>query len=503
MTDRVLFDYQARWWAAAEDHPVRVIEKSRRIGLTWVEAARMALDAAEAAGADGWYVGYNKDMSQEFIRDVGHWARAYALVASEIGEDVFLDDDGKEIHYFVIRFASGFRVTALSSRPANLRGKQGNILIDEAAFHDDLAGLLKSSIANLMWGGTVAIVSTHFGVDSEFNRLVEDVREGRKEYYLQRTTLDDAIADGLCRRIFQVLGQDWSPEAEKKWRNDLIAFYGDDADEELFCVPSASAGLYLNPAVVEDRMDPTGRVVTLDLKPEFARLPEKRKQREVDHWIKDNVAPLVAKLNRARQHFFGMDFGRVSDLSCLPAIELGTDMVRRIPFVVEMHGVPYDQQKQVLFAVVNGLPRFAGGAMDATGNGEYLAEAAVNQYGESLIEAVKITAQWYAEAMPPFKAAIEDGLITYPRYDGILIDCKALRRVNGLPRIPNLREKDAKGLKRHGDFAIAAALGYSATRGGATVYRVHRARPGRKDTDRSLRRRARRGAGMKNRKGAI
>jgi len=46
---------------------------------------------------------------------------------------------------------------------ANLRGKQGRVIIDEAAFHDNLEELLKAALALLMWGGEVRIISTHNG----------------------------------------------------------------------------------------------------------------------------------------------------------------------------------------------------------------------------------------------------------------------------------------------------------------------------------------------------
>ena len=144
----VLLAYQQRW--CADQSPVKVIEKSRRVGLSWGEAADSALLAASQKGMDVWYIGYNKDMAQEFIRDCSDWAKHYALAAGEIEvtEEVFKDgDDEKAILAFVIRFASGFRITALSSRPSNLRGKQGRVIIDEAAFHEQLGELLKAAMA--------------------------------------------------------------------------------------------------------------------------------------------------------------------------------------------------------------------------------------------------------------------------------------------------------------------------------------------------------------------
>ena len=155
-TPTVLLPYQQAW--CADQSPVKLCEKSRRIGLSWGEAADTALLAASAKGMDAWYIGYNKDMALEFIRDCAGWAKHYQLAAGEIEEteEVFVEgDDRQSVLAFVIRFASGYRITALSSRPSNLRGKQGRVIIDEAAFHEQLGELLKAAMALLMWGGQV------------------------------------------------------------------------------------------------------------------------------------------------------------------------------------------------------------------------------------------------------------------------------------------------------------------------------------------------------------
>ena len=148
----------------ADQSPVKVFEKSRRIGISWAEAADDTLYASEKGAGEKrnvWYIGYNKDMALEFINDCANWARAYNLAASEMEEYDEIDQEEiegvvqeKKILAFRITFASGWRITALSSRPTNLRGKQGRVILDEAAFHDDLAGLLKAAMALLIWGGT-------------------------------------------------------------------------------------------------------------------------------------------------------------------------------------------------------------------------------------------------------------------------------------------------------------------------------------------------------------
>ena len=128
----VLLPYQVRW--IADDAAVKVAEKSRRVGITWAEAADAALSAAAAAGMDTWYLGYNRDMAREFVETAAAWARQFNKAAHAI-EEIALEDERRDLLAYRIRFASGHKIGALSSRPSNLRGKQGRAVIDEAAFN--------------------------------------------------------------------------------------------------------------------------------------------------------------------------------------------------------------------------------------------------------------------------------------------------------------------------------------------------------------------------------
>ncbi|MGV8769472.1 hypothetical protein ACV35W_32850, partial [Pseudomonas aeruginosa] len=85
---------------------------------------------------------------------------------------------------------------------------------------------------------------------------IQDVREGRKEYSIHTIKLDDAIAEGLYKRICYVTGQEWSPEAEKAWRDGLYknAPNIESADEEYGCVPKKSGGAYLSRVLIEAAM---------------------------------------------------------------------------------------------------------------------------------------------------------------------------------------------------------------------------------------------------------
>lgn len=453
----VFLPYQKKW--LADKAAVKVVEKSRRVGLTWAQAHDDTLLAATSGryGMDILYISFNQDMTREYIEACAEWAKRLQIVAGKVNEDVFRDGDEREIKAFRIDFASGRKILALSNRPSNLRGKQGRVIIDEAAFVEDLPELLKAALALLMWGGQVIIISTHNGADNPFNQLVQDVRAGVLPYSLHRITLDDALQDGLYRRICQVTEKTWTPEAEEAWRADLIKTYSDGADEELFCIPRQSSGAYLTTTMIEACMDDMPVLTWTPPADNFVDWPLTVAERYTRGWIAERVEPLLAGLPKDRAHFCGVDFGRSGDLSVFwPATE-EKDLRLVPPFVLELRNCPHRTQEQILFAILDGMPRFSGVSLDARGNGSALAESARQQYGPGLVREVMISESWYRETMPLLKSGIEDKALRLPKDAGILSDFRSLRVMKGVARVPEQRTKDKTG-GRHGDSAVACAM---------------------------------------------
>jgi phage FluMu gp28-like protein len=465
----ILLEYAKRFFAAKNN--VKVWPKSRRIGASWSCAAVAALRAgakrqtADIRPMDVWYVGYNKDMAEEFVRDTGSWVGHYQIAADAFEEEIVKDGD-KDILTYVIRFASGFRVTALSSRPSNLRGKQGLVIIDEAAFHEDLPGLLKAALALLMWGGELWVLSSHNGVDNAFNELVEDCRAGRKPYYCQQTTLDDALGDGLYQRICLSLGLEWSMEAQNAWRAELIEQYGDDADEELFCVPSNGGGAYFQLSSLERSMVLDAPIFKFECTNDFAAKPEPDRVSETQRWLDIDVAPQVRELvNPHWLSFFGMDFARSGDLSVFLPLQERADLRKVCPFALELRNVPFEQQKQiVLFVVSKLLPKFMYGALDATGNGSYLSEVCWQKYGEHRISRCNLNRPFYSEYYPKYRADLQEGGILLPRSADWKADHRLVVLDKGVGSLPDKTIKGADGKQRHGDSASAGLLACYATR---------------------------------------
>lgn len=463
----VLLGYQKRWVGIRA--PLKVGEKSRRIGLTWAEAADNVLVAAsstQAGGMNVYYLGYNQDMTVEYIQACAMWARAFNYAAGEIEEGIWEDEDpDKHIKTYTITFPSGYRIVALTSRPSNLRGRQGVVVIDEAAFHQDLAELLKAALALLIWGGEVHVISTHDGTDNPFNELIQDIRAGKRKGELFRCTFKEAVADGLYRRVCLRKGIDWTAEGEAEWVESVYAFYGDAAEEELDCVPSQGGGAYLSLALLEQRASREVPVLRLAYPQGYETIAEHLRLADSLAWCERELLPVLQAIPRELRSFYGMDFGRSGDLSVIVPLLQVADLRRRQPFQVELRNVPFKQQEQILFYVADRLPCFMGGKHDARGNGQALAEAAAVRYGHSRIDQVMLTEAWYRDNMPPFKAALEDGTLDQiPADKDTIDDYRAITVIKGVPRIPDTRTTEKGGGKRHGDAAVAGVLAHAASR---------------------------------------
>lgn len=473
----VLLPYQARVVNLLDGtamERVLFVEKSRRIGLTWGLAAYAALRAGRqkaAGGMDVMYISYSREMTREFIDACAMWARAFDSAASEVEETLFdQDDDDKAINAFRIKFASGFEIMALSSAPRGLRGKQGVVIIDEAAFVDSLAELLKAALAFLMWGGQVVVCSTHDGADNPFNQTVQDILAGRSKYAHVRIDFDQALEQGLYQRICFVTGQTWSVDAEAEWRQSIIDFYGDGADEELFCIPSLSSGSWLPAPLIEARMTVDVPVLRLELPADYLYRHRLDQASLMAPFMADLIAQLEA-LDLGPQFAFGSDFARNIDLTTGSLMAIEQRLKRREVLAYELRNVPGDEQKLICKTVLNHVrSRLVGAAFDATGMGWTVAEdmgrifgLREDPQGSGLVMAVKFAEEWYRINMPPLKAAFEDDAIALIKDNDHLSDLRAIKLVRGIARVPVLREGEA-GKKRHGDHAIAVALGHYASR---------------------------------------
>lgn len=472
LAEGVLMRHQAEWLEDTSD--LKIAEKGRRTGITFAEALDCTLIAAakrSAGGQNCFYIGDTKDKGREFIGYVKHFAQMVAKELREIEEFIFVDEraDGstKHISGYRIAFASGFRVEALSSRPENIRGLQGTVVIDEAAYHRDVREVLDAVNALLIWGGKIRVISTHNGVLNPFNELVKEALAEKVPFKVHNIPFQKAIDNGLFKRVCLIKGEPWSPEAEAEWEAKIRGSYGPRTakmKQELDAIPAEQEGAALTRVMIEACMKGGIPVIRWACKDEFKNYPDHIRTAETKEWCERELLPLLLKLDHRRQHVFGEDFGRTGDATAILPMEIGLDLVRRSVFAVELRNVPFDQQREILFYIVDRLPRLVGGALDATGNGAYLAEKASQRYGATVVE-VKLSEAWYRTEMPAYTMAFSDKTILLPADADILADHQSLAYVNGIVKVPEGHtSKGADGFDRHGDTAVAGALAYFASR---------------------------------------
>lgn len=405
-------------------------------------------------------------MAREFIDACAMWSSKFNRASGQIQEELFEDED-KAILTYVIYFASGFKIKALSSNPKNLRGMQGVVCIDEAAFHEKLREVLKAAMALTMWGAKVRLISTHNGADNLFNELILDSRAGRKRFSVHTITIEEACREGLYQRICQVTKQLWTQDKEREWIDNLLndTASPEDAEEEYFCVPKNGSGVWLSRALIERQMNEHTPIVRFSAKDGFSLTPEPVRYKEMALWCEAHLQPILQALQPTQLHFFGEDFARSGDMTSFVVLAQQQNLVKSVRLIVELGNMPYKQQEQIVYFILTRLPNFSGGAFDARGNGGYLAESAKDAFG-SLIDCVQLSEKWYREHTAPFKAALEDGeLEDIPKDADILADLRSFQVVKGVPRIPDKRVKSADGTsKRHGDTAISLLLAHYASR---------------------------------------
>lgn len=436
---RELLPYQARW--INDDVPLKVWEKSRRIGASWAEAADAVIYAARRGGGSHYYMSYSKEMARGFVDDCAQWAKVLQAGASAVQEEILDLDDRGSIQVLRIKLASGQSIVALPSSPRALRslGRPGDrVTVDEAAFLDDLPAVLKAALAFLLWSGRVHVISTHNGEGSAFNALLTEVRDGRKPGSVHRTTLGEAIDDGLYGRICAVSGMAATEAGAAAWEADVRRMYGESAAEELDCVPSSGAGSWLSwEQVLRAEDDDAGR-------------PEMYRGGAV--WI-------------------GVDIARRRDLWVATAIEQVGDVLWLREMAVR-EDTPFRVHKAVVGEMIRRY-RPVRVAVDQTGMGEAVVEDWRDTWGWS-IEGVSFSEAARLDLATHLRAACEDGRLRIPRADALRDDLRSVKRAAGATGARVRLVTDSRGTDGHADrfWSLALAVAASAAPRAHTRFRV-------------------------------
>src|SRR6266700_1680106 len=191
--------YQRGW--LADNSPLKIIEKSRQIGMTFTDAYDSVKKvAARGARLDVWVSSRDEKQAKLYLEDCARWADIFQESASDLGELAI--DRNRDFSAYVLEFKSGRRIYSLSSNPNALAGKRGHVKLDEFALNQDQRLLYRVAKPVTQWGGQLCIISTHRGAGTLFYQLVQDAINGNPMgWSLHQIPIQKAVAEGIVERI--------------------------------------------------------------------------------------------------------------------------------------------------------------------------------------------------------------------------------------------------------------------------------------------------------------
>jgi phage FluMu gp28-like protein len=371
---------------------IKIWEKSRRIGATYVQSFEDVLDCIEERVPAVWFSSADESAAKEYILYCSQWAKIFDKAASDVGENVIDEKNG--VKSLQIVFSNGSRINALSSNPKAFRSKGGKVVWDEAAHHDQDREMWKAAKPAATWGFPIRILSTHNGKSTLFFKFIEQIKAGKLSWSLHNTDIFKAVEDGLYDKI---LGRKTTQAERNAWIEELKRDSFDNSTwlEEYCCIPVDEATAFLT--------------------------YEQISKCEIDNAEKENLFEIEGDL------FVGVDIGRRKDLTVISIVEKISD-VRFLRKRIELEQAPFSVQKEILFEILS-HPKLRRAAIDATGLGMQLAEETQSKFGRYRIEPITFTGKTKEEMAYNLLALFQDCLVKIPPDRNLREDLHSIRKV--------------------------------------------------------------------------
>lgn len=433
--DTLLLPYQTSW--VRDKARLKLMEKSRQIGLSWAEAYSVVRSKSFVEAAlDHWISSRDEIQARLFLEDCKAFAGLLQIGAEDLGEKV-IDEKGHSA--FVLQFANGLRAHSMSSNADAQAGKRGGRTLDEFALHPDPRRLYAIAYPGITWGGSMSIFSTHRGSGNYFNELIREAREdgNPKGISLHRVTLQDALDQGFLYKLQTKL-----PEGDPRQAMDEAEYFdfirAGAPDEETFaeeymCVPSDDNAAFLTFELIASCEYKAGEDWETDLE--------------------DAKGPL----------YIGVDIGRRHDLTVISVLERLGDVLytRRL---IELKGMPFSRQEEIIWPIL-ATPGVRRACFDNTGLGMQLAERAQERFGVYKVEPVTFSGPVKEALAYPLRSAFEDRAIRIPRHRALAADLRAVKKET--TAAGNIRFAADRGVNGHADRFWSLALAVEAAKSAA------------------------------------
>jgi phage FluMu gp28-like protein len=415
--------YQVRWKNDAA--PLRICQKGRQIGISYVDQYDSVLKAAVKRGKDVWVVSRDEVQAKQYIAGSKRWARILGYAAEDLGEQIFTLASGQPVKVQVLHFASGASIYALSSSPDAIAGKTGHVKLDEFALHKDQRSLYAVAKPVTQWGGTLSIISTHRGPSTVFNQIITDIKERGNPmgWSLHTIPIELAVSQGLVEKIdaatggalAATLGVRPSPAAasfphpvnpvslREAWLARVRAECIDEEqwNQEYCCIPADENTAFLSYDLIHSCEDPHLHLLSLE-------------------------QLLASRPDHRPSLFLGMDVARRHNLCVIDVGEKIGDVVwdrLRLTF----QDVPFSQVESALHQLLR-LPSLKRACLDATGLGIQLGERAREAFGPK-VEPLNLTAPLKEEIACALRADFEDRKLRIVHHDKLRADLRGLKKL--------------------------------------------------------------------------
>lgn len=417
--DSFLLPYQVRW--VQDQALLRVMEKSRRIGISYATAYdEVRQHAQKDCLVDTWFSSRDDLTAKEWIIYCQKFAGVLNVAAEALGTQI-VDEKGNTAS--VQRFLNGTRINSVASNPDVFAGKGGNVGLDEFALRLNPRAVWDIANPTIDWGGRLSVISTHRGSANYFNTLVREYHEkgNPKGISLHRVTLQDALDQHFLWKLQTKL-----PEADPRMQMDEADYWNyqrarasssEAFDQEYGCIPADDASAFL----------------PFDLIDACAYAPA---DNLVEHKAQDGkgsirwllppgVTPgsIITGL-QSGELYAGFDVARKKHLSILWVFARVPGMLLTRA-VIEFDRITFSRQKEIIWPVLAICRR---SCIDATGLGMQIAEEAQQAFGTYRVEDITFTGPVKEELAYPVRAAFEDRSLRIPFDDAVTADLRMIRK---------------------------------------------------------------------------
>lgn len=193
-----LYPYQARW--IQDRSRLKIACKSRRIGYSFAAGFR-ALRSCLEWKHNAVILSKKEELAKEFISEaVAPHVRAIGILANYHRGYI----PQTSIYKQECELSNGSRIIALTANPDSARSYEGDVVLDEYAFHPDARKVYEAIEPSITRGYSIEIISTPNGQQGEYYNLakaaglVDGLREPNCPWSAHKTDIHQAIEQG-CR----------------------------------------------------------------------------------------------------------------------------------------------------------------------------------------------------------------------------------------------------------------------------------------------------------------